>query len=409
MPTLLKTSRTDTAAPSGPVISRAKLDMLTISRKEGWKRTVQAPRRTQPAVLTSAELSALSDAERAAEAKARRIWHANLGPLKTPQLTALHEDMWDIYDSNEEDGDAVKSAMAIDAYPGLGKTTAALAFARALHRREVAENGEFTDDGNERLPVCRVGLSGNTGMKDLNRAILEFYSHLGRGSGTAAQFGHRALDCVVSCETKLLIIDEVHFLRWRSANATEVSNHFKYLANEFPVTLLLIGVGLEARGLFDEGRMSRRSVLAKNGRLDDGLATTGAVLAQTGRRTTRLTMEPFAIDDEAGRQRWRTMLLAIEERLVLAEKYPGMIADDLADYLYCRSSGHIGSLMTLIKRGCQRAVRTGEERLGVELLDQVKNDEASERARMELEAAMENGTITARTKSGRGTARRSTS
>lgn len=409
MPTLSKTSKASLAPSPGSGVNRAKLDMLTISRKEGWKRTVQAARRTQPAALTRAELSALSDVDRAADAKARRIWHANLGPLKTPQLTALHEDMWDIYDSSEEDGDTAKGAMAIDAFPGLGKTTAALAFARALHRREVAENGEFTDDGSERWPVCRVGLSGNTGMKDLNRSILEFYGHLGRGSGTAAQFGHRALDCVVSCETKLLIIDEVHFLRWKSANATEVSNHFKYLANEFPVMLLLIGVDLESRGLFDEGRTSRKPVLAKTGRLGEGLGAAGAVLAQTGRRTTRLSMEPFKIDEEADRQRWRAMLLAIEERLVLAEKYPGMVADDLADYLYCRSTGHIGSLMTLIKRGCQRAVRTGEERLSVELLDQVKNDEASERARRELEAAIGAGTITAKTRSGRSTAAGSTS
>jgi hypothetical protein len=48
---------------------------------------------------------------------------------------------------------------------------------------------------------------------------------------------------------------------------------------------------------------------------------------------------------------------------MLANKYPGVIADDLSDYLFARSTGHIGSLMMLINRGCQRAVRTGAERL----------------------------------------------
>ncbi|MEV6588432.1 hypothetical protein [Streptomyces acidicola] len=90
------------------------------------------------------------------------------------------------------------------------------------------------------------------------------------------------------------------------------------------------------------------------------------------------------------------MLLALEQRLVLADKHPGMLADDLSDYLFARSTGHIGSLMTLINRGCQRAIRNGEERLSRSLLDEVKNDEASEKARQELEAALEKRRLTSR-------------
>jgi hypothetical protein len=73
-----------------------------------------------------------------------------------------------------------------------------------------------------------------------------------------------------------------------------------------------------------------------------------------------------------------------------------MLADELSDYLYARSSGHIGSLTTLINRGCQRAVRTGVERLTQDLLDRVKNDEASENARKELQSAIRAGNLTTR-------------
>lgn len=66
-----------------------------------------------------------------------------------------------------------------------------------------------------------------------------------------------------------------------------------------------------------------------------------------------------------------------------------MLANELSDYLFARSTGHIGSLMTLINRGCQRAVRTGTERLDQNLLDSVKNDTAAETARRELEAAIQ--------------------
>jgi hypothetical protein len=355
---------------------------LALSRKEDWKAYADAPRRTQPDQLSRTQLEALGGKARAEYNRERREWHANLGPIKTHQLAALHEDLWDIVDSNLQDGDKAKGAVAVDAFPGLGKMTSVLAFAREFHRREIAEQGELTADGHERLPVCRVGLTGNTGMKDLNRSLLEFFGHPGRTRGTTAQFGQRALDCVVACEVRLLALDDLHFLRWRKTSGVEVSNHLKWIANEFPVTLLMIGVGLTGRGLFSEGSSTKTSALA-----------------QTGRRTTRLDMRPFTIESEPGRREWRQLLLALEQRVVLAEKYPGMLAEDLSDYLFQRSTGHIGSLMTLINRGCQRAVRTGAECLDEDLLNSVKNDQASEEARKELELALKNGKVTSKPRS----------
>jgi hypothetical protein len=361
---------------------RSKLDHLTLSRKEGFRRLVEAPLRPQPELLSRRQLKELCDDALRQYNKSRRKHHANLGPLQTPQMTALHEDLWDIVDSNDQDGDKVKGGIAVDAFPGLGKTTAVLAFAREFHRRAIKEQGDLTDDGHERWPVCRVGLTSNTSMRDFNRAILEFYGHPGRFKGTATDFGFQALDCVLSSEAEILIVDDLHFLAWKNKNGIEVSNHFKYIANEFPITLIMIGVGLEGRGLFEEGDSYE-----------------DAVMAQTGRRTTRLGMEPFMIKTDKGRSNWRNTLLAIEQRVVLADKYPGMIADDLSDYLFARSTGHIGSLMTLINRGCQRAVRTGAERLDAELLDKVKNDAASEKGRLELELSFSTGKLTSKPRS----------
>ncbi len=353
------------------------LDNLTLARKEGWAAFVNAVPRQRPESLTRSAIRALGDAAANDYNLRRREWHANLGPLKTPQLAALHEDLWDILDSNLQDGDKAKGAVAIDSAAGLGKTTAALAFGKDFHLREVAERGPRTAEGDERWPVCRVGLTGNTTMKDFNLAMLEFFAHPGVTRGTAAQYIRRALDCVLLCDVRLLIVDDLHFLRWRLSSGVEISNHLKYIANEFPVTLLLIGVGLEAGGLLSEGR-----------------SYSDAVLAQTGRRTTVLDMRPFLVSTEEGRREWRQLLLAIEERLVLADTTPGMLAEHLSDYLYARSTGHIGSLMTLINRGCQRAVRTGTERLTVSLLDNVKNDAAAEKARQELDAAIRARNIT---------------
>jgi len=358
-------------APPASGDSPVRLDNLTLARKEGWQQFVYASPRMKPEGLTCEQIRALGEDARDDYNRRRRIWHANLGPIKTPQLAALHEDLWDIVDSNAQDGDKAKGAIAIDAFPGLGKTTAVLAFAKKFHEREIKAEGTHTSDGHERWPVCRVGLTGNTGMRDFNRAMLEFFAHPGTTRGTAADFARRALDSVLSCQVRLLIIDDLHFLRWRATSGIEVSNHFKYIANEFPVTLLFVGVGLAERGLFSEGS-----------------SYADAVLAQTGRRTTALDMCPFTVNTDRGRREWRQMLRAIEARVVLGGNHPGMLADELSDYLFARSTGHIGSLMTLINRGCQRAVRTGTEYLDEGLLNGVKNDAASERARQELQVAI---------------------
>ncbi|MDX3800814.1 TniB family NTP-binding protein [Streptomyces sp. AK04-3B] len=350
---------------------RPPLDNLTLSRKEGFRQLAQAPPRVQPDELTVKELAALSDRPRAVYDRQRRDWHANLGPIRTPQLAALQEDLWDIVDSNVQDGDKAKGAVAVDAFPGLGKTTAVLHFAQKFHLREIAEEGEFTQAGQERWPVCRVGLTSNIGMKDFNRAILEFFAHPDRFRGTAAEFLQRALDCVLEYETKILIIDDLHFLKWSERNGREVSNHFKYIANEFPVTLIFVGVELGNRGLYSE--------------TDECGDVT---LAQTARRTTPLSMERFSVDNDKSRREWRNLLLWLEKRIVLTGKFPGMLADDLSDYFYVRTKGHIGSLMTLVNRGCQRAVREGTERLDKELLDRVKIDAASEKGRKKLEDSL---------------------
>ena len=289
------------ARPSKPT-RRLKLDNLTLAWKEGWLAFVTAPKRPQPESLSRKALTALSGEARNGYDKSRREWHANLGPIRTPQFASVQEDLWDIVDSNLQDGDKAKGAVALDAFPGLGKTTAVLDFAKKFHLREVGDNGDRTVDGNERWPVCRIGLKGTTGTKSLYKAMLSFYGHPGISSGNADAFAERVLGCVLDCETKILIVDEIHFLRWGNRAGVEVSNSLKHIANDFPITLIYVGVGLEARGLFSEGD-----------------SYSDAVLAQTGRRTTRLGMEPFEISTEQGRRDWRSMLLALEERVVLAD------------------------------------------------------------------------------------------
>jgi AAA domain len=359
---------------STPVKSSGPL--YSLSRKEGWRRWVNTPARQRPDPLTGAQLSRLSELAREDYDEARHDWHANFGTLRTPQLAAIHDELDQIVASNRQDPDRVRGAAVIDALPGLGKTTIANVFARDFDRTQIRRHGLVTGEGHERLPVFRVGLTSKTTLRTLNRMICQFYGHPGTDRANAAQLASYAVDCVLSCDTRIGIIDDLHFVNPADRDGLAVSNHLKWLANELPITFIYAGVGLAERRLFAEG-----------------LLGTNAALAQTGRRWTRLALPPFDVAIDEGRAHWHGLLKATERQLVLSRSRPGMLVG-LADYLFERTSGHIGSFITLIVRSCYKAIRTGEEHLTRELLEGVRIDEASEQARLQLAAAFAHGRLT---------------
>jgi hypothetical protein len=312
------------------------------------------------------QLGRLGDEAKADYHDARHDWHANFGIIRTPQLAAIHDELDQIVATNRQDPDRVRGAAVIDALPGLGKTTIANTFGRDFDRAQRRRHGDLTDEGHEHLPVFRVGLTSRTTLRTLNRMICEFYGHPGTNKASAAQLASFAVDCVLSCRTRIGIIDDLHFIDPNRRDGVDVSNHLKWLANELPVTFIYAGVGLAERRMFAEG-----------------LTGDSAVMAQIARRWTRLQLPPFHVGDHAGRRHWRSLLKATERQLVLAKAHPGMLTG-LDDYLFTRTTGHIGSLVTLVTRGCYKAIRTGAELLSESLLDTIRIDEAAEAARGQL-------------------------
>lgn len=335
----------------------------SLSRKEGWRTFCDTPARVAPDQLTPRQLSGLGEQARADYDDDRHLWHANFGVLGTPALRAAHAQLDQVVAANLQDADRLRGAAVIDALPGLGKTTIANTYARSYDRNARRRHGELTESGHERIPVFRVGLTSNTTLRTLNQMICQFYGHPGAHRGTAATLADYAVDCVLACDTGLGIIDDIHFINPNRRDGHEVSNHLKWLVNELPVTFIYVGVGLAERRFFREG-----------------LTGSDAVLAQTARRWTRCPVDPFTAVDRHGTRAWAELLASTEDRLVLARARPRMLLD-MADYLFRRTGGHIGSFVTLIVRGCYQAIRTGTEQLTVDLLNAVRIDEAAEHAR----------------------------
>ena len=334
--------------------------LFQLSRKAGWDAFVNTAPRPDFPTLTAAEIGRLGEAEREDYAEARNVWNANPPTVRTAQLAAAYQVIDDVMASGRRDADKLRGSVVIDAEPHLGKTTIATRYARDFHRRVYRRYGPNTSEGAQRLPVAFVSLTDGITLKGLNQKLLEFYKHPAARQRSRVELTSLAIDCVTSCDTRLVVIDELHFVDFAGRHGTEVSNHLKGLANELPVTFIYVGVGLRERRFFDEG-MSGKDV----------------VLAQTSRRATRCPVVPFSVTTDAGARAWTTLLATLEPHYKLAHARPGMLTGQ-AGLLYERTQGRIGSLTTLLDRACARAIATGSEALDATLLASVPVDNAAE-------------------------------
>lgn len=89
-------------------------------------------------MLTSQQIRALSAKALDEYNQERSVWHANLPTIKTAQVLELHEDVYDIIKSNQQDGERAKGAVAIEGPAGVGKSIAAIALAGEFHRAQIA-------------------------------------------------------------------------------------------------------------------------------------------------------------------------------------------------------------------------------------------------------------------------------
>lgn len=344
-----------------------------LSRYEGWRAFAEADLHEPPEHRTLSEIQSLTDGTRDDYNERRRQYHSTF-LVRTPQVKRILTSLWDVLDANMQGPDRVKGAAVIDAPPALGKSTVANAFGREFHLQQIQRHGALLDDGSTfHLPVCRVGFNGNMTTRALNEAILNFYAHPAADSAKNRSLRNRnlatvAADCVRRHGTRLIIVDDVHFLRIHTKEGVAVANELKWLANEYPATFLFTGVDMRETGLLTEGRVKGK-----------------AAMSQTARRWTLLTLEPFEPPPRDGGKTWGSLLATIESKLVLANAREGMLRAE-SDYLFTRSSGMIGSLFELIIRGAARAIRTGEENLSRELLDSIQIDAAAEDRRATLGA-----------------------
>lgn len=147
--------------------------------------------------------------------------------------------------------------------------------------------------------------------------------------------------CATAARTgvDLVLVDEVHNLNLATRAGSEVSDQLKYFAERLPATFAYAGIEVEAQGLF-----------------------AGVQGRQIAGRFTLISATPFAYGTNEQRETWRALVASLEGMLVLHRHKPGSLVT-LAEYLYQRTGGMIGSLSQLIRGAAILAIDDGSEKI----------------------------------------------
>jgi len=327
-----------------------------------WSQTPEGA----PQGASASPLMAMSPKDRARHEDRLRDYHADLPLVNTPTIQKVISTGRLLIQLNRRQISA-RRGMVISGMSGTGKTTALTQLGRA---HELAIRRRFPDDG-DRLPVIYVTVPPAATPRML---AVEFARFLG------LEFPARAnvtditdAVCSVAAHTRvdLVLVDEIHNISLATRAGAEVSDQLKYFAERLPATFIYAGVEVEAQGLF-----------------------AGARGRQIAGRFTVVAAVPFAYGTAEQSANWHALVAAVESTLRLRDHVAGTLPE-MAEQLYRRSRGMIGSLSQLVRGAAILAIDDGTEKITAELLDLVPVDYAAQRCDNPIRASRLVGDTTA--------------
>ena len=315
----------------------------------GWRRyaatRLDPEDRPTPGAI---DLKGMSERERLAIEEQRLDYHSATHVIETPLLHSLLQETRLLMIANRRQLGA-RQGVILSGPPTTGKTTALLSL--GLRVENVVKMREPQYSG---AAVAYISLPPQATPKSIARAIVNYYGINPPPRTTFPELADAAVGFLNDLDTRVIIIDEIHNLTLRSRAGAEASDFLKYLLERVPSTAVYAGVDVEHAGLFDGVR----------GR-------------QLAGRFVRIEASPFSYGIKEERLSWARLVAAFEETLCLANHKAGALRRS-SQYLYTRTSGHIGSLASLIRKSAITAILTGDEEITVKLLETIQIDFAAE-------------------------------
>ena len=323
---------------------------LQLTTLAGWRSFV-TERPSVPDLLPEAIWSELEEDKRACYDDDRIDHHSRLLVVQTPAIRQVITSGRLLIQLNKN-AHYGRCGLMVSGPARTGKTTALTQLGRA-HEIAIRKRHPAQAD---RLPVIYVAVPPAATARML---AVEFARFLGLELPARANLTDITNTvCSVAAHTHvdLVLVDEIHNISLATRTGAEVSDQLKYFAERLPATFVYAGVEVEAQGLF-----------------------AGARGRQIAGRFTVITAAPFAYGTPDQRRAWQALVATLESTLRLREHAPGTLPA-MAEQLYRRTGGMIGSLSQLIRGAAILAIETGTERITEDLLDLVPIDYAAELA-----------------------------
>lgn len=357
-----------TALPDGWF--RQPPNTQNIQTADGWAAYVEHRHDYKlPPLLTRPQYEGLSPRVRKQYDFARRVALSNLPKQDTPMAAVAREQIELTLGDNTSNTDpGVRPGVFLSADGGLGKSTLMYEVAADFDEetRQMALVFPNMFDYLDRwIPVIWINVPPKVSIGALGREILQFYGEVPRGVRTEAQYTARVHELIRDCGTRLIVLDDVTRMKMHREADQDVADWIRAL-QETSATVIGIGVDVEASGLLYEGRARTNQK---------------RLLTQTRRRFSVLDLRPFTYDSAEDINHWVAHLKAVEQDLPLLDKTPGMLSQDLPEFLFAQTGGVIGSLSTYIKKTARlvlgRPVADGGECLRQEDFLRIRLDHAA--------------------------------
>lgn len=334
----------------------------SIQTREDWDAYCAHRSPPRPELLTRNAYKGLGEEAREDHDLARDAWHGDFGVGSTPAMTQALERFRLVARLNANSNDPVKAHLALTGPPTQGKTTIIRSLGRDFERRlrqRLKKQGIALTRNAAVCPVVHYSLDSESTTRSLNTGVLHYLGVLlsDTRAYNNAQLSQAAADVLKRHQVQLLILDDVHLLKRGHSNTEGIRDYLKALTSKAPIMLLLAGIDLEKTDLFEETRDK-----------------TGVKAGQTGGRTGLIKVTRFA----KGSKAWTVLIAWIEAQLVLIDHQSGSLVS-LQAYLWNRSQGSIGSLMTLLRLAAMSVTGQPCERIDKKVLDKIQIDHNAEK------------------------------
>lgn len=312
-------------------------DLNQVQDADGWATYVAHRDDYQmPPLLTRNAYEGLTPRQRALYNLARKIAVSNLPKQDTPMAAAIRQQIETTVSTNTLNTDpGVRPGLFLSAEGGLGKSTLMYEVAASFDEetRQMADIFPGMFGNLDRwIPVIWINVPPKVSIRGLCRRILNFYGEVPRGVPTETQLTDRVHKLIRDCGTRLIVLDDITRVKMHREADQDAADWVRSL-QETSATVIGIGVDVEGCGLLYEGRAGTKQKL---------------LLTQTRRRFSVLNLDPFTYNSAEEINEWIAHLAAVEQDLPLLDKTPGMLSDDLSEFLFAQTNGVIGSLSRYI-------------------------------------------------------------